>query len=269
MNNEKNETGELYVKELKNLIFFDESGKKEQYPILMGALSIPANVYSREEFNEKQGTRTHWSNISPVGEIKKLIFLIAKFEKVVKFNIINYDCSAIEKAASKFLPPKDKEFIERTIYAKFPERIFYGLLRKSVKHIAVTSEIVIEKASEYEKYVIEVVEKQLNVQALYRGENFKVNRCLLKSKGEDVGLEITDLILGIVRTIIKNEPQSTSRNQKKRIRIIIELLKDENIYSLFSTKIMFFEWTKSNELKEKDFNDYLRAFISENESMWF
>lgn len=76
-------------------------------------------------------------------------------------------------------------------------------------------EVVIEKTTEYEKYVAYLVENHLNVQSLYRGEHFKVEQCLLKSKGEDVGLEITDLILGIVRTIIKNEPQSTGSNQKK------------------------------------------------------
>lgn len=260
---------DLYVKELKNLIFFDESGKKDQYPILMGALSIPANIYARKEFVDRQGTRTHWANINPVSKIKDLINTIAKFEKVVKFNIINYDYTAIENAASKFSAPKDKEFVERTIYAKFPERIFYGLLRNGVKHIEISSEVVIEKATEYEKYVVDLVENNLNVQSLYRGEHFKVEKCSLKPKGEDVGLEITDLILGIVRTIIKNEPQSTSSNQKKRIGIIMTLLKNPDVYRLFSTKIMFFEWTRSNELKERNFNDYLRAFISENENIWF
>lgn len=260
---------DLYVKELKNLIFFDESGKKDQHPILMGALSIPTNIYARKEFIDLKGTKTHWANLAPKNAIKDLINTLAKFEEVVKFNIINYDYVAIEKAASKFSAPKDKEFIERTIYAKFPERIFYGLLRNGVKHIEVSSEVVIEKATEYEKYVVDLVENHLNVQSLYRGEHFKVEQCLLKSKGEDVGLEITDLILGIVRTIIKNEPQSKGPNQRKRISLVIDLLKNQDVYNLFSTKIMFFEWTRSNELKERNFNDYLRSFISENENIWF
>ena len=49
---------------------------------------------------------------------------------MVKVNVINYDYLAIEEAANRFPSPKDKEFAKRTIYAKFPERIFYGLLRK-------------------------------------------------------------------------------------------------------------------------------------------
>lgn len=261
--------GIISLNEQEVLIFFDESGKKEDHPILMGGLSIPKEVYLRSEFNDFQGTRTHWADFKPKQAITDLINLISKFESVVKLNIINYDYTAIERDSQKFPAPKDKEFLQRTIYAKFPERIFYGLLRRNVKYIHPISDIVIEEASEYKKYVQDVVENHLNVQAMYRGESFKVNSCLLKPKGKDVGLEITDLILGIVRFIIKNEPESKGSRHKRKIKFVINLLKDPNTYNLFSTKIMFFEWTKGNELKEVDFNNYLKAFISKNEKLWF
>ena len=92
---------------------------------------------------------------------------------------------------------------------------------------------------------------------------------MLKTKGQDVGLEITDLLLGIIRFIIKNEPSSKSRRNDKKIRFVINLLKNKKTFNLFSTKVMFFEWTDGDVLKEVDFNIYLNAFISQNHEMWF
>lgn len=250
------------------LIFFDESGKRDDHPILMGGLSIPKDIYLRKEFCDLQGTRTHWADFKPQPSIKKLIRLAANFEEVIKINIINYDYMAIQKAAERFTP-RHKEFAERTIYAKFPERIFYGLLRKNLNYIESEAEVIIEKASEYERYVKDVVGNHLNVQALYRGESFKVNSCELKSKGEDVGLEITDLMLGIVRFIIKNEPITKSKRHSRKTRFVIDLLKEEKIYNLFSKRIMFFEWTKMDSLKEVSFDIYLKSFISKNADLWY
>lgn len=251
------------------LIFFDESGKKVDHPILMGGVAIPKEIYSRTEFNDLQGTRTHWADFNPKQSIKDLINLISKFESLVKINVINYDYTAIESAAHKFSSPKDKEFTKRTIYAKFPERIFYGLLRKNVKYINTEADIIIEKASEYEDYVQDVVENHLNVQAIYRGESFKVNSCQLKEKGTDVGLEITDLLLGIIRFIIKNEPKEKSTRHLKKVKFVIDLLKQEDTYSLFTNRIMFFEWSERDNLREVDFNNYLKAFISNHEELWY
>lgn len=261
--------GEYLVNELETMIFFDESGKKDDHPILMGGLSLPKAVYSRAEFNAVQGTRTHWVDFKHQNSMRMLIELIAKFESVVKINVINYNYTEIENLTTKFTPPKDKEFATRTIYAKFPERIFYGLLRRNVNYLSVTSDIVIEKATEYEQYVQDVVEKQLNVQAIYRAENFKVNSCVLKPKGTDIGLEITDLLLGIIRFIIKNEPRSKSNRQEKKVKFVVDLLKQESVYCLLSQRIMFFEWTKGSELKEVEFNSYIKSFISKNEDIWF
>lgn len=257
------------MNELETIIFFDESGKKDDHPIMMGGLSIPKSIYSRVEFNQIQGIKSHWVDFKHKTNMKELINTISKFESLIKVNVINYDYNAIEEATSKFPDPKNKEFAIRTIYAKFPERIFYGLLRGNVKHISEVSDIVIEKASEYENFVKDVVEKHLNVQAIYRGENFTVNTCLLKPKGTDVGLEITDLLLGIIRFIIKNEARSKSKRQGKKIEFIIDLLKKDSTYCLFSKRVMFFEWTKDNELREVDFNSYLKAFITRNHDLWF
>lgn len=186
------------------LIFFDESGKKEDHPILMGAVSVPREIYNREDFVEKMGSKIHWSEFKKKELMMEILNLISNYQQVVRINIINYDYTAIEKAAASLFGEIDrKEFIARTLYAKFPERIFYGLLRNNVKHVMTQADIIIEKATEYQHYVTDLVEKELNVQALYRAEKFRVNSCTQKEKGVEVGLEITDLILGIVRLIIK------------------------------------------------------------------
>lgn len=257
------------MSKVEMLIFFDESGKKEDYPILMGGVAIPKNIYCRNEFQAMMGQQVHWVNFKQTQLMEQLIEATSKFEDVIKINIINYDYTAIEQGANAcFNKKQSKEFIGRTLYAKFPERIFYGLLRRGVKHIDVEADVVIEQATEYQSYVEELVEKHLNVQALYRGENFKINTCKQKPKGVDIGLEITDLILGIVRFIIKNEPRSKSTRMDKKTKFVIKLLKKPTIYKLFSKRVMFFEWNK-NELKEVDFNKYMQAFIVANQDIWY
>ena len=257
------------MSKVEMLIFFDESGKKEDYPILMGGIAIPKNIYCRNEFQEMMGKQVHWVNFIQKQLMEQLVEIASNFEDVIKINIINYDYTAVEESVNAcFSREQSKEFIARTLYAKFPERIFYGLLRRGVKHIDVEADVVIEKATEYRGYVEELVEKHLNVQALYRGENFKINTCTQKPKGEDIGLEITDLILGIVRFIIKNEPRSKSTRMDKKAKFVIKMLKKPTIYKLFSKRIMFFEWNK-NELKEVDFNKYIQAFIVSNHDIWY
>lgn len=253
----------------EKFIFFDESGKKEDYPILMGGVSIPKRIYNRDDLNSMMGKKVHWVDFKNKRLIKELIDIVSKYEEVIKVNIINYDYMAIESAATEFYGVTNrKEFIKRTLYAKFPERIFYGLLRKSVKHVNIEADIIIEQATEYQEYVKDLVEKHLNIQALYRSENFTINSCCQKAKGTEIGLEITDLILGIVRFIIKNDFREASNRLCKKTKFVIEILKNPFTYNLFSKRIMFFEWNK-NELKEVDFNKYLQEFIVSNEDIWF
>lgn len=151
--------------------------------------------------------------------MKTLLTVLAKYHEVVDINVINYNYNAVlEDVKTRFSTQQDiKYFSNKAIYAKFPERIFYGLLRNYPQYVLVDAEVVIETGTEYDVSTVkEVVEKDLNVQSIYRGEPFKISAVDLKPKGVDVGLEIVDLLLGIMRTIIINQSDS-ARKQKKII----------------------------------------------------
>lgn len=206
-------------------IFFDESGKNRDKPHLMGALSIPDNVYYLPEIEnlkpiiEKKDI--HWAKYSGDSNkrtaINKIIKTIIKHQAFIKLNIINYDQSVIERKANDFRDV-DRTLSESTIYMKLPERIIYGLLRHYGNLSRINARIMIEEATEYKKPNVNLKEqliKQLNIQAIYRAENFKVTSSHYVPKKAEVGLETTDLILGMVRTILKN-PEPISRKNKRK-----------------------------------------------------
>lgn len=247
-------------------IFFDESGKNKDTPTTMGALLIPSLVYENETIkaiNNKLQNREfelHWKDYGGHIEKRNLILeimtTVMKFSSMFSFNIINYRKPNVQEG--------DKILFEDMIYSKLPERILYGLLRQHGSDISIHADIFIEKATEYDKRKLkENIPHQLNIQAMYRGENYRVENCDYKEKNEEIGVEIVDIILGMVRAIILNK--SISKKDKARNDLIVELLKDENFNS-FLSKIGYFEWSSDNELKNIDFSYYIKLFLSKQES---
>lgn len=248
-------------------VFFDESGKRKTKPNLMGGLSIPAAVYDSDKFESwSQRLRDgeisfHWSGytgFAPLREdIRKLMLMIGKHRKMLKFNVINYDHSILSNRAGTI-----SYIADRVIYSKFPERLIYGLLRRYGKNTYIDAEICIEDAQEYRGLGLnETLEEQLNVQSLYRGEQYKVISSCLIPKGQEIGLELTDLLLGFIRTIILNEPNIKSKSVSEKNTLIVELLKDPGFLS-FMESIRLFEWTLTRELTEVNFADYLQLYLS-------
>jgi hypothetical protein len=139
-----------------------------------------------------------------------ILRLLAKYFEFIKMIVIHYDYSALVGATEL-----GKDVVEDMIYTKFPERILYGLLRGYGKNIDIEAEVLIEKANEYENLNLfqlrdkhehdvklnldDLVKDLLNIQALYRGENYVINNCRLVPKGEEIGVEMADMLLGIVR----------------------------------------------------------------------
>ncbi len=156
------------------------------------------------------------------------------------------------------------------VYTKIPERIFYGLLRHFGKDLYIKTNIFIEEEG---KYNLETrLKKNLNTQSLYRGEQFWITDCQMVPKGAVFGVDLVDLLLGIVRHIIKNETlpfcmeEAESQKKKGRFmkhRLVIELLKIPAFYQ-FLCHIHYYEWDSHKELAEVNFKDYLDLFMAKN-----
>jgi hypothetical protein len=250
-------------------IFFDESGKKET-PIQLMGLSIPSDIYYHETMQEmhdlNESYSFHWSKYN--GDSKMQNGIIKLFEKASilaqysKMIILYYSYNLIEQDAKRFSNPAEK-LAEQTIYSKFPERIMYGLLRHYGKSSRLTADIYIEHANEYENLKLaENVRKQLNSQAIYRGEPYAVTNCSYRAKGEEIEVEMTDLLLGIARTIMENKEAST-RGKREQHPLILRLIKME-LLAPFYEKCSFYEWTGQTKLSERDFNAYVNLFVSKN-----
>ena len=73
--------------------------------------------------------------------------------------------------------------------------------------------------------------------------------------------ELTDLILGIIRTILKNDFSITTKGARAKNELILELLENDQFLA-FLKSIHIFEWTSRRNLEELNFADHLRLFIS-------
>lgn len=254
-------------------VFFDESGKEKDKPNLMGGLSIPSKIYSLPEIEAysqklRDGELSlHWKKVTGDDEkrnnIIQILTFISNYHHVIKFNVIHYDYSML--ASRKEFK---KDFIQKMIYTKFLERIIYGLLRGYGRTVDINTEIYIEDSSEYRSFKLdELIKEQLNIQSLYRAEHYVVTSSELVPKGQQIGIEITDLLLGVIRTIIENKPSKISKGCQIRNEVTIELLKNPNFYTLIQS-IRYYEWTNSKELKEVDFHDYMQLFIANHYNKW-
>ncbi|MGN7942990.1 DUF3800 domain-containing protein [Niallia sp. RD1] len=254
-------------------VFFDESGKRKDKPNLMGGLSIPSKIYSLPEIEAlsqqlRDGTvKLHWKDVTGKADyrtnIVKALNLIAEYHHLLKFNVIHYDYSMLANRRGF-----GEDLIDRMIYTKFPERIIYGLLRGYGRTVDITTDIYIEDSTEYKSFQLnDLIKEQLNIQSLYRGEHYVVLTSQLVPKGEEIGVEITDLLLGVIRNIIENKPDSESKQYQIRNSVIISLLKNPKFYSLISN-IKYFEWSNVRELTEINFNDYLQIFIANHYEYW-
>ncbi|WP_282155816.1 DUF3800 domain-containing protein [Cytobacillus gottheilii] len=271
--------------ELMN-IFFDESGTKKDKPTTMGGLLIPQKIYNTYEFNKMksklqnhQYAKLHWTEYTGYKRLKddiiEVLTTFASFAKYCKFNIINYNENPLD--IRKGLYNQDHVPAEKLsqimVYTKIPERILYGLLRNYGKDVYIKSTLYIEHSNRYEDFKLtDRLLEQLNIQSMYRGEQFSVIGSHYKNKREEIGVEIVDLLLGFVRQIIRNEivPFGLSDDEIKKHKLkgrkakndlAIELLKNSNIYT-FLSNIKYYEWESNNELKERKFSEYLQLFMA-------
>lgn len=244
---------------MKLNIFFDESGKKGNPPMLMGAISIVDKIYTNEIIDEindnlKAGKmKYHFTkydgNRGEKKSIKDLFAKISPYLHTFRGNVIQYRKGEL---------PID--VFSDMVYSKFPERVFYGLLRCKGNMMNIQANIYMEYATEYTKFP-EVFTSQLNTQSLYRGEKFNIEKCLLVPKNEQIGVELCDMILGIIRIILDFEKVSPtmSKTYSSKVELVNEILEIPNVYDFFAN-IKYFEWDNIQSLKEIKFKDYLDTY---------
>lgn len=239
----------------------------------MGALCVPSSIYKHSEFealrqinNEYKLHWTEYTGYSKVREgIEKLFDLALPLVPYMQMNFINYSKSALEKQANAFLPIYDSKqaIASDTIYTKLPERICYGLLRGYSEHNQVQAEILVEDATEYRaKNLGDRLQHSLNVHSLYRGESFVIHSFDYRKKGEEIGIEMVDLLLGMVGLILNN-PVSPGNKQKEKIKLVLKLLKYEKLQP-YLKKLRLFQLKNSNQLTEVNVESSVKLFIARN-----
>ena len=208
---------------LKVNLFFDESGKNDDAVKTMGSLMIPEKVYNCKE-------------------------IVALNERLRK--------EEFELHWTKYNGGNSEAKI-------YKEIVMYGLLRYQGKGIDINADIYVENATMYDSIGLhESLSKEMNRQALYRGTNFEINKFEYKYKNEEIGVEFTDVILGVVRNIIENKSSSTRARRKNCL--IVEFLKNDE-FNKFIRNIKYFEWNYSSSLTRVDFSDYVNIFLSDQE----
>lgn len=183
----------------------------------------------------------------------------------MNFNFIRYSKSNLAKQAQVYMDIYESKqiIVSNTIYAKLPERICYGLLRGYGEHNHVQATILIEDATEYRtKKLHETIKDSLNIHSLYRGEAFVIRECDYRAKGEEIGVEFIDILLGIVSTILDN-PSATSKKKRSKVHLVLKLLK-ENKLQPFLKNLRLFELQQSNQLKEANIEASIKLFIAKN-----
>jgi hypothetical protein len=206
-------------------IFYDESGKQNEKMHFMGAVLIPDRIYKEKKNNHQalnelisEGSKPlHFTDYNGYKNaprrFKQLITQSLEHIEGMQFNVINYDINKIENLA-KPIKPVLKDIVPMTIYNKFPERLIYGLLRKYGQHVYLNAEIHIEEDSTYNsdsksvkgeahsitsKNLNDTLLNQLNIQAVYRNESYKVQSVDFLNKRMEYGIELN-------RYVIRNCP---------------------------------------------------------------
>lgn len=252
------------------IICFDESWKNNESVNYIGGLLAPNSIFENNKIKKLNNEliskkfKLHWTSYS--GDynekciIKDLLKEVMVYKDFIKLNIIVFD--KITGSSQQY----DKKDIKNMIYSKFPERVIYGLLREYSSYKTINVDIFIESETTYIKdKLYENIKKQLNTQAIYRGKNFNIIKSEYKFKNEFIGIELIDLLIGIIKRILEDNNDSGSRKIKKN-KLILELLEDENVYN-FLKDLKIYKWVGSDRLEEIRFKETLNLFLNLQEKI--
>lgn len=256
------------MKDFEVNLFFDESGKGKDQCKLMGGVLIPKNIYEFKDFQDlnkelkSDNYKLHFTDYNKLDKEKYInaIRVLCKYQSFCDMLVINY-----RNPEGNY----DKDSVKDMFYRKLPERIFYGMLRHNGKHINVKADLFIEEAKEYVHKIKlhESIVTTLNEQALYRGEKFIIKSFQYKHKNEEIGVELTDLLLGVIRNImIYNVSENTGKGTLEKIKLIKEFFKIPG-FKEFLSKAKLYEWNNCESLKVVMFDKYINLFISMNDDL--
>ena len=250
-------------------VFLDESGKDKNKISLIGSVLIPNSIYHSKQIrelntrlrnNEVHYHLTEYRN-SEIDSYKELFQIMLKNVSTLKFNAVAFK-------RGRFSSHTLSGRIDDMVYSKIPERTLYGSLRGYNSFTNIEADIFIEYALEYEaRQLDKLIKKQLNTHSLYRFDNFKVNNVKLKGKNNEIGIEFTDVCLGILRQILENNDLKNPSNQTGNIsknlaykkRLIYMLLSE---FSDFFRNIDLFELDDKGMLERVDIDKYIKLFIA-------
>lgn len=256
--------------EQKATVFFDESGKKANELSLMGALLIPNDFYKSakiQHINHRLRQREfslHFTKLTHSNE--KDHFLVLKtfleYQNILKFNVVSFQRN---KHFHGHHLESNSNLVQKMIYSKIPERVLYGVLRDFGNFTILNADIFIEECTQYKEYELhKKVKEQLNVHALYRYENYSIDNSRLYPKNKEIGIELTDTLLGILRIVIENEDvtRKNGENSKTLWRKKKFIYRNRELLEQFFRKTNYFELSGHSTLEKRDLIPYFSLFLS-------
>lgn len=243
-------------------IFLDESGTNEKNKVsIVGALAIPNDIYNLEDFNEMTGKlrsnelKIHFTkfNKKDTEDYTNLLVLLSKYAKYIRLNCILYKMSNYQ------MHPLYTGYLDHMIYSKLPERAIYGVLRYFGSYSNINVTLYTEYSSQYENNrIASNLKRDLNIHSIYRNKSYKIIKSKLVKKNIEIGVECTDLLIGILRFIILNATEDRdSKTNREKAKFICDSM--GYIYQIYENLSM-------NELNGGYFNNvdvkyYLGLFI--------
>ena len=189
----------------------------------------------------------------------KVIKTLLPFNGIIRMNGIIFKKSQFKKHI--LLAAK----VDDMVYGKIPERVIYGLLRNYSNLEPVIANIFIENSDEYKaRRLDKIVKDQINTHALYRFDNFKIQRSTLVTKNEQIGVEITDILIGMLRLIINYESVISNTNKISKTALAKVLLINDllPILKRLFSETSIYELSYQDHLTKIPLNSYLGLFQS-------
>lgn len=249
-------------------VFLDESGKDKNKISLIGSILIPNNIYYSNSVKELNNSlinnefKFHLTDYRN-SDLNNYLHLFNTLLDVtnLKFNVVVFKRSSFKNHT---LHGK----IDDMVYSKIPERSIYGSLRGFSKFTDVEANIFIEYAEEYKNRQLDkLIKNQLNTHSLYRYDNFKVHKVALVGKNKQIGVEFTDVCLGILRIILENDdvsnrnvsPNKFSKTLAYKKKLVFTLL---NSFPNFFKNIDLFELDDKGTLDKVEIDKYINLFVA-------